>query len=306
VTLFSKQSFPKISSSNQILRLHRTNPSTPLTIPKVSIHQYQSVKMLSYIIACAVITAPLVAGHGKVTVFTGDLGGNGTALGIEGGVVATAGQNYQTEPDTTIFWSKDINTDDDFGFTDSSDGNLGMNDLAQAMALSGSTLPRVSSGGSINATLHIVTSDGAGPYVAIIDPTASGQFSTAVDMVVTTQVPGEAGWIDTTPSEAALAAGNGQIIDRRASRTIGRKVTRTMNKRETATLVDKDYVSVLSHILYRAKGTNTMGQNLQIAIPSGTTCSGKANGQSNLCAVKISNNNENGPFGAVLVVQMSS
>lgn len=198
--------------------------------------------MFSYIIASALMAAPLVAAHGKVTVFTGDLGGNGTALGIKGAVVADAGQNYQTEPDTTIFWSKDINTDDDFGYTDSSNGNLGMDDLLNAMALSGSTLAQVSSGGSINATLHVVTSDGAGPFSAIIDTTATGKFSAATDMEVTTQVPGEAGWIDTTPSDAALAAGNGKIIQR-ASRTIGRKASRTVDKRQTATLVDRDYVS---------------------------------------------------------------
>lgn len=244
--------------------------------------------MFNSIVISALFAASLVAGHGKVTVVTGNLGGNGTALGIEGGIVANAGQNYQTEVDTTIFWSKDINTDDDFGWTESSNGNLGMDDLVKAMALSGDTLPQISAtGGSINATLHIVTSDGAGPYSAIVDPTASGAFSSAVDAEVTTQVPGEAGWIDTTPSEAALAAGHGQIIDKRATRTFGRRASRTVNKRETATLVDKDY-------------------DLAIAIPSGVTCSGTANGQSNLCAVKISNNNENGPFGAVMIVQQSS
>jgi hypothetical protein len=208
--------------------------------------------MLSYIIASALLAAPLVAGNGKVSVFTGNLGGNGTALGIKGDVVANVGQNYQTETDTTIFWSKNINTDDDFGYTETSNGNLGMDDLAKAMELSGSTLPQVSAGGSINATLHIVTSDGAGPYVAIVDPTASGKFSTASNMTVLTQVPGEAGWIDTTPSEAALAAGNGKIIVRGASRTIGRRATRTRAKRQQATLVDKDYVSVFLVICFVA------------------------------------------------------
>lgn len=199
--------------------------------------------MLSYIFVSALIAAPLVAGHGKIAILTGDKGGNGTALGIKGAAVASVGQNYQTEPDTTIFWSKDINTDNDFGYTDGSNGNLAMTDLDAAMAMSGSTLPQVSSGGSINATLHIVTSDGAGPFVAIIDPTASGKFSNATSMDVTTQVPGEAGWIDTTPSDAALTFGNGKTVARSASRTIGTKSTRTMNKRQTATLVDKDYVS---------------------------------------------------------------
>ncbi|KAF3022586.1 hypothetical protein E8E14_013438 [Neopestalotiopsis sp. 37M] len=245
--------------------------------------------MFTQIFISALISAPLVAGHGKVTVFSGDKGGNGTALGIKGASIANVGQDYQTEPDTTIFWSKDINTDDDFGFTQSSNGNLGMTNLDAAMAQAGTTLPQISSsGGSINATLHVVTSDGAGPFVAIVDPTASGKFSNATDMEVTAQVPGEGGWIDTTPSEAALSFGDGKTVVRRASRTIGnKKATRTAAKRQTATLVDKDY-------------------NLQIAMPAGTTCTGTYNGMSGLCAVKISNNNENGPFGAVMIVQMSN
>lgn len=216
-------------------------------------HQQFQIKMLSSILISALVAAPLVAGHGKVTVLTGDLGGNGTALGIKGGSVANVGQNYQTEVDTTVFWSKDINTDDDFGWTQSSHGNLGMADLVKSMALSGDTLPQVSQGGSINATLHIVTSDGAGPYSAIIDPTASGKFSKAVDMEVTTQVPGKGGWIDTTPSEAALAAGHGHIIQKRATRTFQRRASRTRGKREAATLVDKDYVTspVAIHNCYR-------------------------------------------------------
>jgi hypothetical protein len=77
-------------------------------------------------------------------VLVGDAGGNGTALGVKGAVIPGGGPNYMTEPDTTIFWSKDIATDDDDGFTDSSNGNLSpKTDLAAAMALSGSTLPQV-------------------------------------------------------------------------------------------------------------------------------------------------------------------
>lgn len=85
----------------------------------------------------------MVSAHGKVAVVTGDLGGNGTALGIKGAVVPGAGPNYETEVDTTVFWSKDIATDDDIGYTEDGSGNNELNDLKQAMALSGSTLPQV-------------------------------------------------------------------------------------------------------------------------------------------------------------------
>ena len=45
----------------------------------------------------------LVAAHGKVSVATGNAGGNGTALGIQGGIIPGAGSNKVTEPDTTVF-----------------------------------------------------------------------------------------------------------------------------------------------------------------------------------------------------------
>ena len=61
------------------------------------------------------------------------------------------------------------------------------------MELSGSTLPQVSSGGSLSGTLHIVTSDGAGPYKAYVDPTGQGEFTEDNEAEVTTQVPGDNG-----------------------------------------------------------------------------------------------------------------
>jgi hypothetical protein len=51
----------------------------------------------------ALMASPFVVAHGKVAVVTGDLGGNGTALGIKGAVVAGAGPNSKTELDTTTF-----------------------------------------------------------------------------------------------------------------------------------------------------------------------------------------------------------
>lgn len=53
--------------------------------------------MFSQILLVALAASPLVAAHGKISVITGDAGGNGTALGIKGAVVAGAGPNYLTE-----------------------------------------------------------------------------------------------------------------------------------------------------------------------------------------------------------------
>ncbi len=99
--------------------------------------------MFTQTLLLALATTSFVAAHGKVAVVTGDLGGNGTALGIKGGVVPGPGPNYETEVDTTVFWSKDIATDDDIGYTEDGSGNNQLSDLTQAMALSGSTLPQV-------------------------------------------------------------------------------------------------------------------------------------------------------------------
>jgi hypothetical protein len=99
--------------------------------------------MYAQVILYALAAASVVNAHEKVTVITGDLGGNGTALGIKGAVVPGPGPNYETEVDTTVFWSKDIATDDDIGYTEDGSGNNQLSDLTQAMALSGSTLPQV-------------------------------------------------------------------------------------------------------------------------------------------------------------------
>ena len=72
------------------------------------------------------------------------------------------------------------------------------------MALSGNTLPQVSKGGSVSGTLHIVTSDGAGPYKALLDTTGTGDFTNAMPMTVLTQVPGKNGNIKKTKTRALL------------------------------------------------------------------------------------------------------
>jgi hypothetical protein len=91
---------------------------------------------------------------------TGDAGGNTTGLGIQGGIVPGAGRNSQTEVDTTVFNSRKA-LSDGLGRTTGGGANQ-LSDLSAAMALSGSTLPQVSDGGSISGTIHIVTTDGAG------------------------------------------------------------------------------------------------------------------------------------------------
>jgi hypothetical protein len=49
--------------------------------------------MFSKVLIFVLAASPLVAAHGKVAVVTGDAGGNGTGIGIQGAVVAGAGSN---------------------------------------------------------------------------------------------------------------------------------------------------------------------------------------------------------------------
>ncbi|KAH8676199.1 hypothetical protein BX600DRAFT_196883 [Xylariales sp. PMI_506] len=147
--------------------------------------------MFTKVLIMALAASPLVAAHGKIAVVAGDAGGNGTGLGIQGGIVPGAGKNSVTEVDTTVFGKTNIETDG-LGKTTGGGANK-VEDLSAAMAQSGSTLPQVSDGGSITGTYHIVTTDGAGPIKAVLDSTGTGSFSNGVMLDTTTDVPGTNG-----------------------------------------------------------------------------------------------------------------
>lgn len=119
------------------------------------------------------------------------------------------------------------------------------------MVQSGNTLPQVTQGGSVSGTLHIVTSDGAGPYKAMVDTTGTGAGPwTAMDFM--TQVPGTKGNIQKTEKRAWA----------RALQSVG------LMKR--ATNINEDYP-------------------FKVAMPAGASCSGTVAGQSNVCMVKLVN-----------------
>lgn len=238
---------------------------------------YSQIKTISI----ALMASPFVAAHGKIAAITGDSGGNGTALGIQGAVVPGSGPNYKTETDTTVFWSKDIATDGDIGYTESGSGNNQLTDLVDTMSLSGSTLAQVSrSGGSVSGVYHVVTDDGCGPLEALIDESASAKWSTASAAAVSTDIPGTAG---ACPSSLANRndSGTQNKLRRMASRALAK----------------------MGLIAKRADNVN-MDYGFLIAIPAGTSCVGTIGDQDNLCLVKVSNNNANGPFGGVFAVQM--
>lgn len=239
--------------------------------------------MLSQIqpILLALAASSLVAAHGKIESVTGDLGGKGTAFGIQGDVVPGSGPNYKTEVDTTVFWSKNIATDQDIGYTQGGKGNNQLaSGLTNAMALSGDTLAQVSPGGTVSGVWKVVTADGCGPVDALIDATASAKWSTAVKATVDTTMPGTAG-----DCPAALSNNSGNQNKNKLLRLARRSLAKMGLVARSAANVNKNY-------------------DFSVAIPAGTTCTGTIGDQENLCLVKLSNNNANGPFGGVVAVQM--
>lgn len=218
--------------------------------------------MFSKIFLIALAASPLVAAHGKIAVATGDAGGNSTALGIQGAVIPGAGKNKVTEPDTTVFKG---DAADACGRTNGQGDNDIESGTQAAMALSGNTLAQVTPGGSVSGTLHIVTSDGAGPYKAMLNADGTGQSWVAMD--VETQVPGTKGKIQKSEKRAWA----------RALQAVG------IMKR--ATNINEDYP-------------------FKVNMPADATCTGNIAGQANTCLVKLVNPSNAGPFGGCIPVQM--
>lgn len=223
--------------------------------------------MFAKLFVLALAASPLVAAHGNVAVAIGDAGGNTTGLGIKGAVVPATGPNSKTEVDTTTFNGKSLKSNS-LGSTTST-GKLKTADLAQAMTLSGSTLPQVAN--TINATFHVVTSDGCGPVSAVLDTTGTGNYATGVELANLADVPGTKG---NCPKSITKKSYVRDLLERSGVLT------------RRATNVNKDF-------------------NVAFSVPAGTTCTGTVAGQSNVCLVKMANNNAAGPFGGNIAIQMA-
>lgn len=220
------------------------------------------------ILIALLAASPLVAAHGKVAAVVGDAGGNGTALGIMGGIVPGAGSNSKTEVDTTVFKSTKI-ASDGLGST-TKGGQNKVAKVADTMAASGATLPQVAN--SINATFHVVTSDGCGPIKAMLDTTGTGNFASGTALTNTADIAGNKG------NCPASIAGKRSVLRRML------ESTGIIAKR--ATNVNKDF-------------------KVAFNVPAGTTCTGTVAGQSGVCLIKMANENNAGPFGGVVAVQMA-
>jgi hypothetical protein len=227
------------------------------------------------ILLVALSAVSMVSAHGKVQVVTGDKGGNTTALGIKGDAVARFGANAATEKDTTVFGGKANNPKTDGLGKTTANGQLKVADLADAMALSGNTLPQVSADGTgtITGTWRIVTSDGTandkeGNLFAVIDETGTGKFSQGTQLVATSNMVGN---------------GKGNVVQRAVAHAL-----RSVGIQRRATNVGAD-------------------APFSVKVPAGLKCTGTdaASGQSNFCLMKIANNNGAGPFGGTVAFQVA-
>nr|QGP74445.1 EWCA7 [Podosphaera xanthii] len=141
--------------------------------------------MLFKSIIASLAAAQLVAGHGAIVKAVGDMGGNGTALGVDSNTPRDgAGNPFQA--DSTRFKNNNV---------DACGETLGGGPIEPAQQMAklvqdSNGLPMVSQGGMIMMTLHQVNGDGAGPYSCMIDSTGTGTGGWT-KMEVATNVPGK-------------------------------------------------------------------------------------------------------------------
>ncbi|TID26941.1 hypothetical protein E2P81_ATG01402 [Venturia nashicola] len=220
------------------------------------------------LILLALSAATLITAHGKVTVVTGDAGGNGTALGIQGATVARFGKNADTELDTTVFNgdpNKPLN--DGLGKTNAA-GKLKVSMLKAAMALSGDTLPQVSAtGGSITGTWQTVTSDGtannkAGELFAVLDTTGTGSYSNGTQLVATSKMVGN---------------GQGNVVQKRAT-NVGADAKFSVKIPDGTTCTGSDPTTGVSNFcilkVVNNNGAGPFGGNVLFQIAGGATGNG--------------------------------
>ncbi|KAK2067273.1 hypothetical protein P8C59_001029 [Phyllachora maydis] len=234
--------------------------------------------MYSINLILALSAASAVNAHMKVTLANGNLGGSMPALAIQDGV-PRFGKNDATEVDTTVFGGNPTKpTSSGLGKTNAQGKITVDNMLKAAMAMGGGTIPTVSStGGHVNGTIRVVTSDGApnnekGEVFAVIDTTGQGNFKDSAVLMAQTNGVGK----------------KGNVVQRSLFRA---------------------YILTLRTLGIRRRATN-VGADLSfsVKIPDGTTCTGTdaKSGASNFCVLKIANDNAAGPFGGSVVFAVSN
>ncbi|KAE8453620.1 hypothetical protein EG329_009131 [Mollisiaceae sp. DMI_Dod_QoI] len=135
----------------------------------------------------------LASAHCLISTAIGDLGGNGTGLGV-------AANGINNQGDVTVFKAAT-----GFGATGAGGPVDPATDLAAQLKITGSTIPQVSANaGVVTMTLHQINADGAGPMTCSVSADASGKAFTA--MTITTNVPGTNGKSNAANQDFPLVA----------------------------------------------------------------------------------------------------
>ncbi|KAI7759372.1 hypothetical protein ACKAV7_001871 [Fusarium commune] len=137
------------------------------------------------IILALFIAADLTAAHSVITNAVGDAGGSGMALGVDTSTPRDGTRRRPFQTDATRFRG---NAADTVGETLAGGDNQIEQGTLDIMEETGSQLPQVNPGGSLEMTVHQVNSDGAGPYTCMIN--ADGTGTSWDNIQVTTNVEG--------------------------------------------------------------------------------------------------------------------
>ncbi|KAF4955750.1 hypothetical protein FGADI_4321 [Fusarium gaditjirri] len=137
------------------------------------------------IIFALFVAADLATAHSVITNAVGDAGGSGMALGVDTSTPRDGTRRRPFQTDATRFRG---NAADTVGETLAGGDNQIEQGTLDIMEETGSQLPQVNPGGSLEMTVHQVNSDGAGPYTCMIN--ADGTGTSWDNIQVTTNVEG--------------------------------------------------------------------------------------------------------------------
>lgn len=126
-----------------------------------------------------------VSAHSVITNAVGDAGGSGMALGVDTSTPRDGTRRRPFQQDATRFRGQSADT---VGETLSAGDNNIEQGTLDIMEETGTELPQVNPGGSLEMTVHQVNSDGAGPYTCMIN--ADGTGTSWDNIEVTTNVAG--------------------------------------------------------------------------------------------------------------------
>ncbi|KAF4497160.1 gEgh 16 [Fusarium agapanthi] len=123
------------------------------------------------IIFALFVAADLTAAHSVITNAVGDAGGSGMALGVDTSTPRDGTRRHPFQTDATRFRGSAADT---VGETLAGSDNQIEQGTLDIMEETGSQLPQVNPGGSLEITVHQVNSDGAGPYTCMINADETG------------------------------------------------------------------------------------------------------------------------------------